>query len=614
MCKQEALNKRLLVWLSLLAVCCIVCVSFYSGEIAQDNFNYGLEQIHAYDNAMFADNISVVSSAVSPRRFANRCTAWLMSIFDGDWFDAIVLIIRSNYLLYAAAIAFLVYEIVPKHRLTLAVIISGCIMAGSLPSLSFEINGADDAFLGTGIPLAIVGIVFALKKQKNWDAAWLFSVLAAFMHVHEGIWGGFMVGVIWLATSLADRTIRWKELRMVPVYIAVLLMISIPSIAQDESVNEVAFQQIYVFWRTPHHFLLSAWGVEKVVQASFFSLIPFILGIVQMFPYRKQPEMRRKIFLFSSMVILWWGILGVEFFCTEVVASSLLITLYIPKCIKFIVFISYIAYIELGFEAYTRQRYLQAFFAMASLMVSRDWAVVVLVLYLVCWLGKIDERFVAPHSSYIKVILEYGLVAILLVLTVNFLKLPVLVAVLCGILWMVELLDRYSAARARQVFRIAAAVGIAGILCFSLKDKVFRFSGNGVEVISGEECMRDTVGDDLYNLAMDFQRQTASTVTFLADPSSGLANAVQIIARRNCYCLVKNTPSAKGAVLEWYDRIMRTENLSEYTDEKLADLMEELGLEYVLVSGDQLAAVQQSDLFAAVTQTETAGIYRAVQP
>lgn len=46
----------------------------------------------------------------------------------------------------------------------------------------------------------------------------------------------------------------------------------------------------------------------------------------------------------------------------------------------------------------------------------------------------------------------------------------------------------------------------------------------------------------------------------------------------------------------------------------LADLMEELGLEYVLLSGDQLAAVQQSALFVAVTQTETAGIYRAVQP
>lgn len=42
--------------------------------------------------------------------------------------------------------------------------------------------------------------------------------------------------------------------------------------------------------------------------------------------------------------------------------------------------------------------------------------------------------------------------------------------------------------------------------------------------------------------------------------------------------------------------------------------MEELGLEYVLLSGDQLAAVQQSALFVAVTQTETAGIYRAVQP
>lgn len=250
---------------------CIVCFSFYNGKINDDNFNYGIEQINTYDASIFSQNMSVVDNGTSPRRFSNEFTAWVMSFTDGNWFEAAALIVRSNYLLYAAAISFLVYSTVLKHRALMTVLLTASIMIGSLPSLSFDINGAFDVFLGTGIPLAMIGITFALKRKKNWDAAWLFASLAAFMHVHEGIWGGFVIGVIWLATSLADGRIRWKELRAIPVYIAILLIICIPSLLYDEAVNSKTFLQIYVFWRTPHHFLLSNWGARKL-HCPVFSL------------------------------------------------------------------------------------------------------------------------------------------------------------------------------------------------------------------------------------------------------------------------------------------------------------------------------------------------------
>lgn len=613
MIRQPAkLRKGLWIGISLFVLSCIVCFSFYHGGIAADNFNYGLEQIHAYDPAAFAGNISVIDSGASPRRFSNQCTAWLMSCFDGDWFEAAVVIIRSNYLLYAAAIAFLVHSFLPRHRLTMTVVLTGCIMAGSLPSLSFALNGADDTFLGTGIPLAMIGITFALKKEKNWDAAWLFAALAALMHIHEGIWGGFMIGVIWLATSLADRTIHWKALRVMLVYAAVLLLITVPSLLQDEAVDAAAFQQIYVFWRTPHHFLLSAWGAGNIAQSGFFTLLPFAVGIVQSFPRRKEAQQRRKIFLYAAMILLWWGILGMEFLCTEVIPSSLLITLYIPKCIKFIVFVAYVAYLDLAWEACARHNDLQAFLVAAALVLPRAGAVAAWVLYLVCRLGRVEERVALFRKK--QSVTEYTLLALLLVLAAVFLPLTLPVRILCGIVYLAELLALCPAVRIRQTAAAAAAAGAVLVLCVSLKDTVWRFGTRGVEWISGEASMRASVGEEIYDLAMDFRAKTDPGAQFLADPYSSVANAVQIISRRNCYSLYKDIPSAKGDVLVWHDRILRTENVAACSDRELADLMEELGLEYVLVSGDQLAAVQQSDLFAAVTQTETAGIYRAVQP
>lgn len=593
---------------------CIVCFSFYNGKINDDNFNYGIEQVNTYDGTVFSGNVSVDDNSTSPRRFSDELTAWIMSFFDGNWFEAAVLIIRLNYLLYAAAISFLVYSTVRQHRSLMTVLLTASIMIGSLPSLSFDINGAIDMFLGTGIPLAMIGITFALKQKRNWDAAWLFVSLAALMHVHEGIWGGFVIGVTWLATSLADGRICWKELRLLPVYITILLIICIPSLLHDEVVNSAAFQQIYVYWRTPHHFLLSNWGGEKIALSSFFSLFPFVVGVVQSFPYRREAESRRKIFLFSFMGILWWMVLGIEYLSTEILTSSILITLYIPKAIKYIVFVAYSAYLWLAHKAYTQQKYLQTFFVLASLVVSREWAVVMLVLYLACWLGKVDEKITAIRRKNVNVLLEYFLLSILMLLALYFLQANVYVMILCGILYFMALTRLCPIICVR---RLSSVIVVAGVLLtgfFSLEGKFWQIGKNGREWISGQVSMCATSGDEIYNLALDFQKQTDSATEFLANPYSSIANEIQIISQRNCYCLYKNTPSSKKNVMEWYDRIMSVEHLSECTDKELLGLMRELGLEYVLVSGNQLAAVQQSNLFVAVTQTEMAGIYKAVQP
>lgn len=314
------------------------------------------------------------------------------------------------------------------------------------------------------------------------------------------------------------------------------------------------------------------------------------------------------------MVFLWWMILGIEYLSTEVLTSSILITLYIPKSIKFIVFVAYSAYLWLAHEAYTQQKYLQTFFVLASLVVSREWAVVMLILYFACWLGKVDERILAFQNKNGSILLEYLLLVILTLLALYFCQTNVYVMILCGILYLMELMRFCQVTCVRRMSSVIAAVGILLVGGFSLEGKFWQVRKGRLEWISGQSSIRATVGDEIYDLALDFQKQTDSTVEFLADPNSIIANEIQIISQRNCYCLYKNTPSSKKNVIEWYDRIMSVEHLSECTDVELLKLMRELGLEYVLVSEEQLEMLQQSELFEAVTQTETAGIYRVVQP
>ncbi len=91
------------VWYAVLLflVCLSVTFLYWKPYLNEDNYNYAVEEIHAYDSSLFADSINTQGAEYSPRLYANAFMSLLMRFSGGSWPDAALLLIRVNFILYA---------------------------------------------------------------------------------------------------------------------------------------------------------------------------------------------------------------------------------------------------------------------------------------------------------------------------------------------------------------------------------------------------------------------------------------------------------------------------------------------------------------------------------
>ncbi len=348
------------VWYAVLLflVCLSVTFLYWKPYLNEDNYNYAVEEIHAYDSSLFADSINTQGAEYSPRLYANAFMSLLMRFSGGSWPDAALLLIRVNFILYAAAAALFAYQNAEHNKITAGCVIAAACMSGSLVSLGFSLNGAVDVFLGTAIPLSLTALGCVTGGRQHWDAAWIFLAVSEFMHVHEGIWGGAVLGTVWLAFVITDRRVNWKTLRMLPVYIASVLLTVLPNLMHSQKIDEGLFNQIYLS-RTSHHLLLSSWGSVKIIMSAVMLLGGLYVLVREYVKSEKGREIKIRVTGFALLVILWAGLLAAEYLFTAVLPSATVITMYIPKVFKYITFLGTMVYVRYGIRYIAHRKYIQ---------------------------------------------------------------------------------------------------------------------------------------------------------------------------------------------------------------------------------------------------------------
>ena len=90
----------------------------------------------------------------------------------------------------------------------------------------------------------------------------ILILVATFLHIHEGFWGAFLLGVVWLATCFSDKKINFKVLVYIIIYLFFLILLIAPTLKNSKYIDGNYFSQIYVYMRLPHHLLLSFIGKE----------------------------------------------------------------------------------------------------------------------------------------------------------------------------------------------------------------------------------------------------------------------------------------------------------------------------------------------------------------
>lgn len=607
--KDKAVDyEKILLFL----LCIAFSFAFYAKTVAIENTNYGLEQLHQYDAELFKNNIMLWEMDFSPRFFANLMVSVLMRVFHMSWAGVTTFIIRCNFMLYAAAAARTACKLT-KHRLLFGMILISCIFRSSLGVLAgFGLNGAMDTVIGSGTVLVLFAISNIIGEKKNWLAAWILLALASLMHVHEGMWGGLIVGVLWISFCIAEQKIDWNAVKGLPIYVVVMLMVTVPALMQGQPVDDELFVEIYAHIRTPNHLLPTVWEADYIVKCLLVLLIPTLFLAVL---YRKnRADIQLKKLLLASVltVAVWCAILGLQYYATVITSNATLVTMYMPKCFKYVAYIAMLLYLKIADRLYEEKRYLQAACALMVLLLGLDYTfagtMAFAVLLLLDAVFGLEDRFfekeVASYYDTIK-LLSWGLLLMALCLLHGWATLQIIIA---AILFVVEFALPFI--RYKKAVNVVVCIGAVGLIWMSIANKMIAIDENGLRYVSGEECLRTAMGNDIYELSLTFKAAVEEDVEFLADPSEPLAGWVQLISEKDCYAILKCTPSSKHAVIEWYDRITQVENMVSMNDEELSELMEEIELKYVMILPEQYETLENSELFEPVAKGEVASIYR----
>lgn len=609
---MDLLESKKNRFILLLCICVAVSFSFGSRYMRDDNFAYAVQEINTFNNEIFSDNVTNVGINYSPRRFANNMMAVMMRCKNGSWLEAALLFIRINYVLYAFAAALFASWLFDKNLFLGGFLIAICCCTNRLVSLGFGMIGAYDVFLGTAIPLSLIAISFVFFNKKNWDLAWFFLACSELMHVHEGIWAGAIVGIIWCAECFSSKKITWAHLRLFPGYVLSVLLVVLPSLINSGvSIDNSLFVNIYARIRAPHHLLVSSWG-KKTILLSFLMIL-FALYLLRA-RYRKNPDEREMFISFLFLTVFWIALLMVQYIFTEVFPSSTITTLYIPKCFKYITLLAALIYIKCGIEEIESKHYLQGIALLGIVLMpafdsSKYRIIFILFLGLYYISNRLGVELISRKEDEQKMI---NLIWFFLLLSCLFVYYSVAEHPLLGLpllLTIFYLSFIYKIIKIRVLANCIVALGVGLCLFFTSTFFFFDYTKKGYLYIDGEKYIRNCIGDDAYQLSIDFGNRTGTQERFIADPYNTIANGIQLVSQRSCFVLYKNIPSEKDAVFEWWDRTLYAKKLIDGSLGEIVAGMKEKNIKYILVFNNRYSEFEASELFEPFLITPTVGFF-----
>lgn len=615
---NKKINRKEILEFIFIFLISLTIISFFSMEyLNEDNCNYAVEEIHCFNDNIFKGNMSTLEMEFSPRYYANMFMAFLIRVFNSDWYEISFWLIKVNYILYALVVVTIVFKFFKKNRLLVALIVSFCLVRPSLISIAFGLDFSPDVFLGTAAPLAFLSLICVLGRKKYWMLAWILAILATFLHIHEGFWVAFLLGVIWLAICFADKKINLRVLSYICIYLFILLLIVFPTFNNQIYVDEDYFTQIYVYIRTPHHLLLSYIGKWQIIKSTFLLFILLII-FFNIFKQKKYKSIRRIIFSTYFLSISYVLLYSIHYFSTEKFKIPLIITMYIPKSFRFFILLGIISYIILGMRKIKKGMYIRGTILLVIPLVpdlstnEYNYYMVLILLTLFFILEKFKPNGFIIRNRHCKYIAK--LILYLFIFFIIFKKYPDLDN---NLKWMYYAILLYEFIysyikniKLKSILLLVILFLFTSNLYNSIKIKIFNIIGNKKEYNLGLEYSKKATDSELYEIAEKFKNITSLNEEFVADPYAIYPNYFQLFSERNCYVLYKNTPSQKHLVIQWYERVQKVKNINELNEEELKKLLEDINVKYILLTEDRFNVVEESNYFEEVIKNEKYGIFK----
>ena len=551
------MNRKAYQLIIILSIVCAVYICFIPFAISQDLEIYAIGWLHAWNPELFVHNLFIAEQVISPRFVMDFIYSGIMRLNGGDWLSIVMVMLWLNILIITLATVRIVMQLCDRHQAFYALVFALLLSTRTYPVLAgfYTFDAANAGGLALGLSFAVLALSFCIGKQKNFNLAWIFVALAALCHVHEGLYGFLTIFLLSLVDGVRERKGFWKRNLCVLFSVAAILIVTLPSLLTDTMpIGNKEFVEIYAFFRHPHHLVPSAWKGSQILVCFLVIAVGGILRTVWLFLREKEEW---KLFAMEAGVFLlaWLGVLGLTYLFTEIRPLAAVSTMFLPKFFKYVTIMSLIWYLETvseflswkGFRLYPA-----AFLLLAGWLFFRRFhniepRIFFLFIGLFLVAGEAAEGLAKPVLKYMT-----GALSLMLV-----------------------------------------------VLSVMISSGSFR-EGTWNPASPKERLISDCT-QDIYDLAVEFERRTETADAYLADPADTRgAGWFQVLSGRNCYVLYKVIPSSKSKIKDWYDRYQQAAGLFDRESSKICRLMQKEGIEYLLVNRkyyDKIEADENFDCF-----------------
>ena len=564
--------------------------------IAEDNMIYAIGQLRSYSSEYFIGNVYYREGVISPRFISDFLFGLLLKMNGENWQAAVLLVVYFSAAVQSVAIANFGKRLFKEHMIMFSAVFAFAIICLDNNLAGFSLLALASSSIGLSLALAFWAISYVVGGQKDFRKAWILAAVSIVFHIHEGVYCSAIIFLILIAECIRTRKILFRENWTFLIAFAMLLLVMIPNMMTDsmELTNE-EFVYIYSYYRHPHHLVPSTWGVQNIFNAACVILCFFAISCMVCFFLKRdyfRNQLTKCILLMSAWSI---ALLGMYVF-TEKIPLAFVSTMFISKFFKYVFLLALVWLLYAAFLLWDNGNALSSSLIMIFAFLFRKIGIGQIVATIVLMAVIILEEHGKMHITlskrmWIVVNITVGiLICLIRQGPVNYLV-DLFIITVFGIILITRLLYK-NKNKGRTV--------IVALFCIVLMfvpfyGRLFILDSNGLTLLSSEDIMCNTMGEELYNLAVAFGSDTDADATFLANPRLSDTGWFQLVSRRNCFVSEKIIPSVKCSVGEWYDRMNRLNNWFSIDPECFVQLMKEKQIDYILVNNEYSSKMDECD-------------------
>ena len=565
-------------------------------KMNSNNTTYALEHINMYDETYFANNIAL-SCGFSPRFFLNFLVSTLMKINGGNWESVALILIYFAAIILAFATVKMVFNITDKNQFLYSMILSFCLafnVNNYFPGWgSFELQSLG---LGQGYAFVMLALAYVIGKKKNYNLALILLAVATLFHIHEGIWGFFLIFIFFIYDLLVVKVPLQKSyLISLAIFSLVLLISAFPAFSgiftgEKSKITPEVFKLIYIK-RVSHHVFPEGWSASYILKYFLVIFCGAILRIQTLY-YADKSKVKNFLVESSLFVFSWVFILFIAYFFTSIIVVPSIVTMYVTKYLKYVAIISCLWSIKnLINLTQCKEKVLGLSLIMSVYTFSFLQAPQTILMYLILYF------FINLYKSY-KVTYVKALLIILPFVAFFYINshLYFFIFKIFCILILVVLIDGSKKINS-LMFKWQALSMLSLVLLFYVSyGKIWNMNSHKLQFVDSKDYIINSVGKNFYRLAKRFSRKTSKTDIFLANPfDGGLGDTTawfQLTSRRNTFGVFKILPSDLDNLTKWHKRIERAKKFFnvdlnvEVKPKKIIRFLRRNKIGYILVKND----------------------------